>query len=230
MDAFLVKFIPSKQVEVVSVSSLQDNVSLWERKDESIYHWWFLFRLKRRRELWPYVPSTVGSVALKKSLNYLPTQTASEVKTSHTRTVKKANQLIHFSNRKQFQICALSGCIVVCVVWFRATWGRSDPELLLSPLKHTPPASPLSHTVFLSCRRSFHLFTLSLFFFWLAIQPAVLLCFMSFPNKQAGRFFFLFLYISEKKLFLFLVHARLGSACVWDRESSEPQTTHNMSN
>lgn len=108
--------------------------------------------------------------------------------------------------------CSLCGLVSSCSCC-RATWGRSDPELLLSPLKHTPPASPLSHTVFLSCCRSFHLFTLSLFF-WLAIQPAVLLCFMSFPNKQAGRFFFLFLYISEKKLFLFLVHARLGSACV----------------
>lgn len=76
---------------------------------------------------------------LKKSLNYLPTQMASEVKTRQTSNFK-------------YVICQ-DPLLSVWAVNLRLSpapgvkllVGRSDPKFLLSPLKHTPPASPFSH-------------------------------------------------------------------------------------
>lgn len=140
----------------VSVYSLQPVLSLCERKQRSQSR--FPFRLKRWRKFWPLRPlhcrlNGTGEVfELSSHSNNLRSENITY------RDDAVAHQLSRLSIQKQFQVCDLSGCTCGLLTLRRAPvvellGGRSDPEFLLSPLKHTPPASPLSHAVFLSCRR-----------------------------------------------------------------------------
>lgn len=96
-----------------------------------------------------------------------------------------------------------------------ATWVRSDPDLLLPPLRHTPTASPLSHSFPLLPSLS----PLYSPFFWFAIQPAVLLCFISFPNKQQAIFlFFFFTFLKRNFSCSWYTHGLVLLVCKRERE------------
>lgn len=151
---------------------------------ESIYHWSFLFRLKRWRMSWPYVPPTVGWMA-EEVFEWSPSSDGLRSENTTNQHRRKTIQLIHSSNPKQFQICDLSRSIVVCLackpppfscVWCEATCVVVWPQVpALTPKTHTSCFSSVTHCFPL-------LPSLSLLF---SIQRAFLLCFTRFLTNTA---------------------------------------------
>ncbi len=138
---------------------------------------------------------------------------------------QKANQLIHFYNRKQFQICDLSGSVVPCVV-------HLPPAPVVEYLGAVwPPAlTPKTHT---SCLCRFRLSTLS----FLVCYSAGCSALLRFLSKQTAVVSFSFLQFLKRnfpcswcKHGLCVCVCVCACVCERERESSEPQTTHNMLN
>lgn len=161
---------------------------------------------------------------LEKSLNYLPTQTASEVKTSHTRQPKSQPTRPFFKSeaipnmwfvRVYCSLCGLCPHRVPPAPVVELLGGEVWPRVpALTPTTHTSCLSFITHCFPPLCRR-FHLSTLS-FLVSLFSRP---FCSVSFPfQTNSGRFLSLSCRFC-KGTFLFM-----------ERESSEPRTTHNISN